>query len=137
MLFLLDANALSDIMNGHPVLAAHMAARQNLGDQFVTSVIAWGEICFGIERLADGKRKAIYQVKVQAIAKKVSCREVPVSAADHYARIKRDSQRRGRPLDENDLWIAATAAALGAVLVSRDLDFSGVAAIQIEDWTKP
>jgi predicted nucleic acid-binding protein len=38
-------------------------------------------------------------------------------------------------LDENDLWIAATARALGAVLVSRDADFARVDGLSTEDWT--
>jgi predicted nucleic acid-binding protein len=35
-------------------------------------------------------------------------------------------QQRGLTLDENDLWVAATALALGATLVSRDNDFAGI-----------
>jgi predicted nucleic acid-binding protein len=35
-------------------------------------------------------------------------------------------QQRGLTLDENDLWVAATALALGATLVTRDGDFSGI-----------
>lgn len=35
-------------------------------------------------------------------------------------------RQRGLILDENDLWIAATAIALDATLVSRDTDFSGI-----------
>jgi predicted nucleic acid-binding protein len=35
-------------------------------------------------------------------------------------------QQSGLVLNENDLWIAATALALGATLVSRDTDFSRI-----------
>jgi predicted nucleic acid-binding protein len=34
-------------------------------------------------------------------------------------------------LDENDLWIAATAIALGATLVTRDADFASVESLSI------
>jgi predicted nucleic acid-binding protein len=39
-------------------------------------------------------------------------------------------------MDENDLWIASTAIALGAVLITRDSDFSQVPDLKIEDWTQ-
>jgi predicted nucleic acid-binding protein len=38
-------------------------------------------------------------------------------------------------MDENDLWIAATALALNATLVTRDADFGGIAGLVMEDWT--
>jgi predicted nucleic acid-binding protein len=34
-------------------------------------------------------------------------------------------------MDENDLWVAATALALGATLVSRDRDFEGVDGLRV------
>ncbi|HUE24770.1 MAG TPA: PIN domain-containing protein [Bryobacteraceae bacterium] len=34
-------------------------------------------------------------------------------------------------LDENDLWIAATAISLGATLVSRDRDFEGIEGLRV------
>lgn len=40
-------------------------------------------------------------------------------------------QQRGLPLDENDLYAAATALALGATLVSRDIDFGGIEGLQV------
>jgi tRNA(fMet)-specific endonuclease VapC len=58
-----------------------------------------------------------------------------VQAARHYADIKVERERAGPRLDENDLWIAATARALGAVLVTRDRDFQGVHGLPIENWT--
>jgi predicted nucleic acid-binding protein len=37
-------------------------------------------------------------------------------------------------MDENDLWIAATALALGATLVSRDGDFKQIDGLSVENW---
>ncbi|MBM4080516.1 MAG: type II toxin-antitoxin system VapC family toxin, partial [Planctomycetes bacterium] len=54
---------------------------------------------------------------------------------DIYGRIKRDCERKGVPLDENDLWIAATAMTLHAVLVTSDSDYGRVDGLTTEDWT--
>jgi predicted nuclease of predicted toxin-antitoxin system len=50
--------------------------------------------------------------------------------------IKWDAERQGTPLDENDLWIAATARALEAIVVTIDSDFQRVSGLQTEDWTQ-
>jgi predicted nucleic acid-binding protein len=42
---------------------------------------------------------------------------------------------RGLVLDENDLWIAATAFALDAVLLTRDSDFQQIEGLSVSDWT--
>jgi predicted nucleic acid-binding protein len=59
------------------------------------------------------------------------CEPIPLGAGDLYASVKLAQQRRGLPLDENDLWTAATALAIGATLVSRDRDFEGIEALAV------
>jgi len=56
---------------------------------------------------------------------------IPPAAGDRYTNVKISQQRRGVPLDENDLWIAATALALDAPLVSLDSDFQGIEALAV------
>ena len=63
------------------------------------------------------------------------CESVPAVAGDYYAQIKLARQQKGLALDENDLWIAATALALGAVLISRDSDFQQIDGLTVNDWT--
>ena len=40
-------------------------------------------------------------------------------------------EARHDPIDENDRWIAATALALGATLVTRDGDFAGIGGLAV------
>lgn len=66
----------------------------------------------------------------------VPCEPIPETAGDHYASIKLTRQRKGLTLDENDLWIAATAAALAATLITRDSDFQKIEGLSVSDWTE-
>jgi predicted nucleic acid-binding protein len=45
--------------------------------------------------------------------------------------VKVSQRRRGLPLDENDLWIAATALAMDAALVSRDSAFQAIEGLAV------
>ncbi len=85
-----------------------------IDDRVVMCTIAHGEIPFGLGRLAHGRRRAELEVKAQKLFD-----------------IMPSQQRRGLPLDENDLWMAATALAINATLVSRDSDFQGVAGLAV------
>jgi tRNA(fMet)-specific endonuclease VapC len=62
---------------------------------------------------------------------------VPLDAvtARCYARIRADLERTGTPIGANDLWIAAQALALGAVLVTdKEREFSRVGKLTVENW---
>lgn len=43
---------------------------------------------------------------------------------ERYAQLYAEAKRRGAPCGQNDLWIAATAKAAGAVLLTCDKDFA-------------
>ena len=58
-------------------------------------------------------------------------------AAEHYAEIRIELEKRGEPIGPNDLVIAATVRAAGAVLVTNNLrEFERVPGLQCEDWSE-
>ena len=134
MVFLLDSNAFSDLMRKHPRVEAQLAA---LGpnDQVVICPIVRGEILYGLARLPPGRRLEDLTQQAAPLFATIGCEIVPESAGDAYARIKRAREQQGLSLDENDLWIAATASALDAILVTRDRDFGSVEGLTTVDWT--
>jgi predicted nucleic acid-binding protein len=96
------------------------------GDRVITCTIVRGEILFGIARLPPGRRRTELEETGGQFLATVRCEPVPERAGDFYAAVKLARQQRGLTLDENDLWVAATALALGATLVTRDSDFGGI-----------
>jgi predicted nucleic acid-binding protein len=125
MIYLLDTNAISDLMRGSLRIENWIAGLPQ-ADRLVTCAIVRGEILFGVGRLPEGKRRTELEDACRQFLGAFRCEAIPQAAADHYAELKLGRQRSGLVLDENDLWVAATALALSATLVSRDSDFTGV-----------
>lgn len=64
-----------------------------------------------------------------------SIRWLADDAVEHYAAIRCDLERSGTVIGPNDLLIAATARALGAVMVtSNENEFSRVPGLVVENW---
>ena len=134
MIYLLDTNAISDLMRENPQITARLRASSG-SDRVVTSVIVRGEILHGLLRMPAGKRKDLLQVKAVALFASIPCEAVPEPAATHYAQIKAAQQAMGLSLDENDLWIAASASTIGCTVVSKDADLHRVHGLAVVDWT--
>lgn len=130
MIFLLDTNAVSDLMRADSRIEKWMSGLQ-ADDRVVTCTIVRGEVLFGIARLPVGKRRAELEETGHGFLRALRCEPIPEQAADFYANIKVTRQQQGLTLDENDLWVAATALALGATLVSRDTDFAGIPGLSV------
>lgn len=129
-IYLLDTNAVSDLMRITGGLSK-WAPTTEPGAQAIICSIVLGELLFGIPVLPAGKRKAALAAEAALVLDQVEHREVPIEAGPHYARIKMERQLAGRRMEENDLWIAATALAIGATVVSRDEAFLGVAGLNV------
>jgi predicted nucleic acid-binding protein len=128
--YLLDTNAISDLMRGAPRIETWIAGL-NETDTIITCTIVRGEILFGISRLPEGRRRAELEQAGHDFLAAFHCEALPERAGDIYAAVKVTRRQRGLTLDENDLWVAATAIALDATLVSRDTDFSGVDGLRV------
>jgi predicted nucleic acid-binding protein len=130
VIYLLDTNTISALMGADARLAAWLSSI-GVDDRVAICSITRGEIMFGLERLAHGRRRTELQGKAWKLFDILPCEPVPPAAGDQYAHIKISQQHRGLPLDENDLWIAATALAINATLVSRDSDFQRIEGLAV------
>ena len=60
--------------------------------------------------------------------------QISENVSDAYAQIKVASQEQGTSLGECDLWIAATALTLDAILVASDSERIVELGLRLEDW---
>lgn len=73
----------------------------------------------------------------QAVLSATEILPVDQRVAERFAEVYAMLRRKGRPIETNDMWIAATALADGLIVVSSDQHFRFVDGLQVEDWTKP
>jgi predicted nucleic acid-binding protein len=130
VIYLLDTSVISALMRADARMATWLSSI-GVDDRVATCTIARGEILFGLERLAPGRRRTDLEGKARKLFAAVPCEPIPPAAGDVYANLKVSQQRRGLSLDENDLWMAATALAVSATLVSRDSDFQGIEGLSV------
>ena len=133
--YLLDTNAFSALMDEHPKMLAR-SAKLSTADRVLICAIVRGEIRYGLERMPPGRRQRDFSAKAADLFARTPCVDISETMSDIYGRIKRECERQGTALTENDLWIAACALNLQAVLVTSDSDFENVAGLSCEDWTQ-
>lgn len=56
------------------------------------------------------------------------------TTARHYADIRSELRSAGRPIPENDIWIAALARQHHLPIVSRDEHFDGISGVRRIGW---
>lgn len=129
-MYLLDTNAFTAIIKGHPqALAAYAKLKP---ETVKMSVISLGEIAFGLSRKHLGASK---QARIRALLEDVEALPLSSAAASIYGSIKADLLKREEPIGGNDFWIAAHALALEATLVTGNLrEFKRVPGLKLENW---
>ena len=135
MTYLLDTTAVSALMRREPNIRARVGTIAPT-DRAMVCTITRGEVLYGLVRLPQGKRRSDLEVEAGHLFAQLPCVSVPEAAAERYAQVKWEADRKGTPLDDNDLWIAATALCMDATLVTRDSDFQRVDGLQVEDWSQ-
>ena len=135
--YLLETTTCSRLMQNEPTVKRHLDSLTD-SDYPFTIPIVHGEILYGIERLPIGKRQRDISQRANRLFSEIQCDPIPKETATHYAKLKRQAEEQGTSVAENDLWIAATALALDAILVTSDTDFQrvhGLLGLQLIDWT--
>lgn len=127
---MLDTNAISFLLKGHPAVAKRIVAvpMQSL----CISAITHGEILFGLAKRPGAKR---LHRAVQELLRRVDVLPWTHTTAESYGVVRADLVRRGKTIAPLDLLIAAHAISIGAVLVTNDKSFGQLKGLEIEDWT--
>ncbi len=100
------------------------------GAIFVPSIVL-GELYFGAQK--SGRVEANMQ-RVDDLAASEAILDCDAETARHYAIIKNQLRLKGKPIPENDMWIAAIALRHDLTLVTRDAHFGNVEELRIERW---
>ena len=114
MNYLIDTDWVVDYLRGRPdAIWLHASFS---GDDVAISIVTYGEVYDGIEQSADpaaevGFRLFLHEVAVRPLGKHI---------IRQFFRTRRDLRRRGIPLEDPDLLIAATALHHDLTLVTRN-----------------
>ena len=97
---------------------------------FVPSVVI-GELYYGARR--SGRVDANL-ARVNEFATESAVLSCDIGSAQRYGEIKDELRKKGRPIPENDIWVAALALQHDLTLVSRDEHFRQVSALRADAW---
>lgn len=137
MKYLLDTNHCSFLQGKHPEVIRHF---RNLTEdaQIMTNVVNQAELLTGIELVKSEKRKQeLHVLYEQIIVMTSDILKIDSNVAKKYSEIFVELKKKGKPIQTNDIWIAAIAKVHDLILITNDSGFRYISDLVIEDWTKP
>lgn len=123
----LDTNAVSALLEGDVALLELLDGVT----RFALPVIVVGEYRFGLQRSRHRKQLA---AMLDELVAESDLLVVDDHTTLHYAHAREALRAKGRPLPENDVWVAALCRQHERTLVSRDGDFQHVASLTSLRW---
>lgn len=125
--FLLDTNVVIALFAGDAAVQQHLEQAEEV---FVPSIVL-GELYFGARKSGRVKENL---ARIDEFATNSSVLACDTDTAKEYGVIKNALREKGRPIPENDIWIAAIARQYELILVTRDTHFDEVEGLEVEVW---
>ena len=124
--FLLDTNVIIALFSREKRVAERIAKTEVLIPN-----TALGELYYGARKSAHAAENLARIEQFAAATQVLSCDAV---TAWIYGEVRNDLRLKGRPIPENDIWIAATAIQHDVTLATRDEHFDHVSDLKGENW---
>ena len=122
-----DTNAVIAYREGIPIVCTLIEG----ADLLFLPVVVLGELLYGALNSAKPQRN-------KQITHKFSAQSVLVPIDDaiaiRYATVRLQLKKIGRPIPENDIWVAATCLELGVPLLTRDGHFDHIHGLEVINW---
>lgn len=129
-LFMLDTDISSYVIRRRPESLVQHFERH--ADRICVSVITAAELRFGVEKSKSAKLAEL----VENYLERLSVLDWTDAVTPHYARIRADLERVGKPIGNADLMIAAHAVSEGATVVTHNVrHFADVPGLNVQEWT--
>ena len=125
--YLLDTNIAIALFAGDPSVEEHLGEAE---EEFISGVVL-GELYYGA---AQSVRMEENVARIDGLVAGATVLGCDAGTARSYGTIKNRLRAKGRPIPENDIWIAATTQQYGLTVVSRDEHFGEVEVLTIKAW---
>jgi len=125
--FILDTNIVIAIFNGETSIKEHLLKADEV---FISSTVL-GELFFGAFK---SKRSKTNIKRISNFADSITILNCDKDTAQQYGIVKNKLLDKGKPIPENDIWIAAVAMQNDLILVTRDAHFDEIEELKYEKW---
>lgn len=122
---LLDTNIVIAVFSGEESIQRYIEK----ANEIFIPVIVIGELYFGAYNSMNMERNIEKIDEFVANSTILSC---DAYTAKIYGKIKGDLKKKGKPIPENDIWIAALADQYGLLLVTKDSHFKNIDDFSVE-----
>jgi len=123
-MYMLDTNIVVDIFRGN----IKTMEKLPFFDEFVISAVVFGELVYGAENSQKKEKHFKQIIDFSNISNLIAVSEQTAIA---YGKVKAQLKKAGKPIPENDVWIAAHAIETNSVLVTKDQHFSVVSGLNL------
>lgn len=129
--YLLDTNICIYIAKQKPATVMNKFEELEVG-QVAMSVITYGELLYGANK---SQSPGAAHSKLVELTELIPALGLNNEVAEHYGDIRRNLEKTGKPIGNNDLWIASHARALDVILVTNNSrEFDRVSNLRVENW---
>nr|WP_211204545.1 type II toxin-antitoxin system VapC family toxin [Ammonifex degensii] len=124
---MLDTNIVIALFKGDASVRRNLAKAEKV---FIPAIVL-GELYYGAYKSGQAERNLS---RIEEFVGNIAVLACNAGTAREYGVIKNQLRAKGRPIPENDIWIAAVARQQGLVLVTRDDHFGEVEDLKLEKW---
>lgn len=135
MKYVLDTNTVSSLMRGERAVCGRLTSRARSDILLPQTAIA--EIEYGLARLPRSARQKRLRRRFDLVLADLGRVEWTDDVSRAFGEIKADLERRGAPIEDLDVAVAAHALATDATLVTDNVSHMGrIRGLRIENWLR-